>query len=262
MKSDTKNHQRGPGAAHIRHWMFGARGPLLAPEDGGNGAGGSGGGTSGTTTTTTTTEGTPGTAPAGAGGEKLLTQAQVNALVAQARREGRESATQQTTQQTTTPPPKATTAPAGEAQPMTAEAVQQLMQRERAFTRATATAGLTEKQLARMEEAFNVAKPADVAAWSSTYLEDMGFAKPGTQQQSQNGSTQAGSTTTSAAAATTVPGRVEPGTNGGLVDIWNLSGDQIEQLGPQGIREEHEKILAHANKRSGAPPVPRVMQRK
>lgn len=263
MKSDTKNH-RSYGAAHGaafgRSMMFGSRGPLLSPEDG-NGAGATGGET--TSTSTTTTTGTPGTAPAGAGGEKLLTQAQVNALVAQARREGRESAAQQTPPPQTTTQPKATTPPAGEAQPMTAEAVQQLMQRERAFTRATATAGLSEKQLARMEAAFNAEKPADVAAWSAGYLEDMGFAKPSTTQtttQTTNGSTQTGQTPP--AAAPMIPGASATGTAGGLTDIWNLSADQIEQLGPEGIRAEHEKILAHANKRSGAPPVPRVMQRK
>lgn len=263
MKSDTKHHQRSYGAAHGaafgRSMMFGSRGPLLSPEGDGNSAAPTGETTS--TSTTTTTTGTPGTAPAGASGEKLLTQAQVNALVAQARREGRESAAQPLTQTTTQP--KATTPTAGEAQPMmTAEAVQQLMQRERAFTRVTATAGLNDKQLARMEAAFNADKPADVAAWSTTYLEDMGFAKPSTTTiQNPNGITPPAVPGLPPAAAPTVPSAVNPMTSGGLTDIFNLSGDQIEQLGPQGMRAEFEKIITAGRRNSGAPPRP-VMQRK
>jgi hypothetical protein len=59
-------------------------------------------------------------------------------------------------------------------------------------------------------------------------------------------------------AAPTAPG-MGPGAGGmpaGMVDIWNLSVAQIEELGPEGIREAHERILDHANKRGGAPRVP------
>jgi hypothetical protein len=73
--NDTKH---GPGAAHIRYGMFGARGPLLAPEDSG-GSGGSTGSTTGDATGNTTTTTTDQTQQAAGGGQpKMLTMTQAD----------------------------------------------------------------------------------------------------------------------------------------------------------------------------------------
>jgi hypothetical protein len=85
-----------------------------------------------------------------------------------------------------------------------------------------------------------------------------------TQQQSatQNGST-VDPAKTGAAAPTAPSGPVNPMTSGGgMLDIFNLSTEQLDQLGPQGLRGEYEKILAVGAQRAGAPPVHRALQRK
>ncbi|MCX5742829.1 MAG: hypothetical protein NT062_10065 [Proteobacteria bacterium] len=58
------------------------------------------------------------------------------------------------------------------------------------------------------------------------------------------------------AASSTSPARVNSITAGGLVDIWNLRDDEIAQLGPQGMREQFEKLVAAGNKAAGAPDRP------
>jgi hypothetical protein len=65
-----------------------------------------------------------------------------------------------------------------------------------------------------------------------------------------------------AAAPTAPSGPVNPITSGGVVDIFNLSVAQLDQIGPAGLRAEYEKIVAVGNARAGAPPVPKVLQRK
>lgn len=82
--------------------------------------------------------------------------------------------------------PAAPSAPGG----MTAAEVQTLMARERAFTRAVASASLTDRQLARMEETYRAVNPPDPAEWARGYLEDMGIGKanatPATPTPSDN----------------------------------------------------------------------------
>lgn len=271
--------QRGVGAAHIGYWMPGLRAPLLAPEGAGGGGGAPAGGTGGgspDTTTPTQTPAQPGgapTTPAGtapAGNEQLLPQSRVNELVGRARQEGRESALreQQQGQQ-----PRAGGNAGGEpskASPLTEQDVVNLFARERAFTLAsTGTYQITPSQLTRMEEAYRAARPADVGAWSKAYAEDMGFksiagapAAGGATTNTNNSSTPNAGTQQPPASAPLSPSRVDPVTAGGLVDIWNLSLEQVNQLGPDGIRAEHEKILAAANRKSGAPPLPKVLQKR
>jgi hypothetical protein len=81
------------------------------------------------------------------------------------------------------------------------------------------------------------------------------------QPATQNGST-ADPAKTGASAPTAPTGAVNPQTSGGLVDLFALSESQLEQMGPAGVRAEYEKILQVGNHRAGAPPRPRVLQRK
>jgi hypothetical protein len=67
----------------------------------------------------------------------------------------------------------------------------------------------------------------------------------------------------SGAAAPSAPsGPVNGNNHGGVPDLWSLSVAQIDAMGPAGVRAEYEKIMAVGNARAGAPPRPRVAQRK
>jgi hypothetical protein len=244
--------RRGAYAAHIGYPMFGARGPQLAPEDGGNGAGAAGGESTTTATTTaaaTTSE--PVTAPGGTS-EKMVPQSQVDALVGKARREGRDSALKEKE----APPPAKKAAPKGE-EAMSRAEYEQARARDRAFTRATAAAGLSDVQLTRMERALEADNPPDVAEWSKAYLEDMGLVKPPTNNAQQNSGAPA-APAPPAAAAPSAPSKVEtPIVNGGMIDLYGgITPEQFAAYTPQQIREIHEKNVAAANSRVGAPPVP------
>ncbi len=61
-----------------------------------------------------------------------------------------------------------------------------------------------------------------------------------------------------AAAAPNGPNPHTLPTNMGLVDIWNMTPHQIDQLGPQGIRREFEKHKEVGNRLAGAPTKPRI----
>ncbi len=73
--------------------------------------------------------------------------------------------------------------------------------------------------------------------------------------------TAAPATETKPAAAPNTPGRVDPLTAGGLVDIFNLDAAQLDQLGPQGLRTHFEKLLTAGNRANGAPQRPTVPKR-
>lgn len=64
------------------------------------------------------------------------------------------------------------------------------------------------------------------------------------------------------AAAPNAGGKVDRLTSGGLVDIFNLTLDQVVHLGPEGLRKHHEENLAAARSRDGAPPIPRMSKRR
>ncbi len=68
--------------------------------------------------------------------------------------------------------------PSGPITPAPAEDVQKLIARERAFSRATASAKLTEGQFSRMEKAFAADRPDDPAGWARDYLTDLGVQQP------------------------------------------------------------------------------------
>lgn len=242
----------GPGSG----FAFGRRCPLLAPNDDGNGAGGGGGASSGTTTTTATT-GDPATAPGAAGNEKSLPQSQVNTLVANARREGRESALRERQSSSST-----TAAPKGEAaSPAPADDAQATISRYRAFDRAVGAAGLNERQLARMEAAFNAEKPSDVSAWSTNYLEDMGLVRhnPSTSTSTSQQAAAAAETRAPAAAApsSSQPSVSQPITSDGLTNIYSMTPEQFAATPATRLKELHEQNVAAAQARSGAPPIPR-----
>lgn len=57
--------------------------------------------------------------------------------------------------------------------------------------------------------------------------------------------------------APSAPSKVDPMTSHGLTDIFNLPESALQQLGPQGLRAEFEKILQVGRNMNGAPPLPK-----
>lgn len=160
------------------------------------------------------------------------------------------------------PAPAATPAPVPATDStMTASEVQQLIARDRAFTRVTATAGLTDRQVERMEAALRAENPADVATWSRDYLVDMGLGTrpappvvtpPATQPTT---ATPAPAAQVAPAAAPAAPSAHTLPTTNGVTDIFQPGVAAI--LGPAGVRENLEKLWAQGNQMNGAPTRPK-----
>ena len=104
---------------------------------------------------------------------------------------------------------------------------------------------------------YKVQRPQDPDGWVKSKLESLGL-KAATVTTPINGT----APTAPPAASTTQPAKVDPITSAGVPDIWNYTHEQIEALGPSGLREHFEKILAAGHSRSGAPPMPRPQPRK
>ena len=206
-------------------------------------------------TDTTPPTGAPATAPA----PQAVTftpeqQEQVNRIAAAARAEGKSSAERATLP--AAPPPAEKP---GKVTPESVQAELETMRLRIAYERRASKAGIPEDTL---DDTFDLyrSKPADqrdtwLEGWSKKFM-------PTTPASTSNPApAAAGVEAVKPAAAPNAPGRVDPITAGGLVDIWNLRDDEIAQLGPQGMREQFEKLLAAGNKAAGAPPRPKTPQR-
>lgn len=240
--------------------MFGARGPLLSPEDGG------GTGAAGATTTDGGTGQAATTTTAGGDAGKTFTQAELDKIVTERLQKDRASRTQQTQQQTTT------TKPAGDdgGEKLTLKELSarlEASEARRAFDRRVGKLGLDEDVADDLFALSQLQKPGDLGVWleQKSKLYGSGAAKgseaAGTTQDTTQQST-AATGKTGAAATGGAPAKVETPTVGGVVDIWHLTVDQIAALGPQGLRDAHEKILASARQSNGAPSIPAVLRKR
>jgi len=163
------------------------------------------------------------------------------------------------------PASRAAAAPAAAATPepsMSATEVQQLIARDRAFTRVTATAGLSDRQVERMEAALRAENPADVSQWSRDYLADMKLGQPATAATTSPATatptaTVAPTAQPAPAAAPSAPSAHALPTANGVVDLFNMTPAQHQSMGPQGVRETLEKLWAIGNQMSGAPVRPK-----
>lgn len=251
------NLKSGPGAAHIGFSMFGARGPLREEE-------GAGGSSAAPVAPSAAAQGEPAPAP-GAPAEKLLPQSQVSTLIAEAKRETEAKTRARVLQEIEAakapqPAPKPTAKADGS---MSAEDVQTLLSRDRAFTRATATANLNDRQLARMEAALKADNPPDVAAWSAAYIEDLGIVKQVAQPAAPAAPPQAPQETAKPPTAPTAPSApASPTTQQGMVDLFALNEQQIAQLGPAGLRQHFEAALSVGRQQAGVPQRPKAPARK
>ncbi len=122
--------------------------------------------------------------------------------------------------------------------------------------------GLSPQQAERLLPSFMAAAPEDGTAWLAKELEVWGMKPPdgadGANGKADDGKTDDGKVDLK------LPGGPGPGkvdqSAPGLVDIFELSDEQIEQLGPSGLREHYEKVLKVADQRAGAPPLPAMMR--
>ncbi len=260
------------GAAHLGPGSGCAfrRGPLLAPEDAGGAAGGASGGEPPATPPAPPAApptSAPGTAPGGE--EKHLPQSQVNALVAQARREGREQALREA--QAPQPP----AAPPPSAKPETKKTVEEQIADLRADAREDRERARFERELVRFPQVnealtnrlFRLARAEGVAAenfgtWIAEAVTQFGFQSapaPATPPAS-SATPSAPSTTTPAAPPPAAPAAPSPHslpTANGVVDLFNLTPAQLRELGPQGVRKNLEQLWAIGNQMSGAPERPK-----
>lgn len=252
MKTNLKH---GPGAAHIGFSMFGARGPLLAPEDTGAGASASTGDAPNTTVSATaTTTGEPATSP-GAASEKMLPQSKVSTLIAEAKREAKEAARREfeAAQQQAAPkkdPPK-------DQASFTQSDFEKAIKREREIERGIA--GLKPAQAARLEETVRAVNPADIAAYCKSYRDDMGFDTAAVPAQPAVATTP--EVRPAPAAAPAAPSAHTLPTAHGVTDLFSLTPAQIQAQTPASARKALEELWKIGNQMSGAPDRPKVPQR-
>jgi hypothetical protein len=220
-----------------------------------------GAGTAGTATTAPPAGNEqPGTPPAG--GQKLLSQEEVNRLVGQARQEGRNSALREKT----AAPKGGNEGGDGAAPAPTVETLRDELdqiKKRSVFDKHVAKAGLSDEQAEMVFPKFLAESPQDPAAWATKAATTFGIKTQATTTTTDN---TAGQTTAAATVkpvtAQTAPRGVNALESGGLIDIFSLSDDDRIRLGPDGLRREFEKILAEGNARSGAPGLPKALRAK
>ena len=147
---------------------------------------------------------------------------------------------------------------------MTVTEFHQQIARTRAFERVTAPAGLTDRQVERMEAALRAENPADVSQWSRDYLADMALGKPATATTPPAPATPNATTTeqrTAPAAAPSAPVANALPTANGLPDLFAMTPSQHQALGPAKVREALEAAWKIGNQMSGAPQRRKAPQR-
>lgn len=123
---------------------------------------------------------------------------------------------------------------------VSADDVQKLITRERSIERIATENKLSDGQRRRMEVALKAENPSDVAAWSKSYLEDMGIVKA-QPSQTPNGGASAGA---GAPRGPSQSDRGAPGRDSSLVhegQVWKMTPAEVQAL----IREKGYQAAAH-----------------
>lgn len=255
----TKITASGSGGAHINWHMFGARGPLREGEGPGGGSANPNGGSGAGANQNGAGSGDPAGTPPSGGAKPVFTpeqQAEVNRIAARAREEGRQSATQ-----TTNTAPKTNTNTSSSS---TTDILS--LRQEMNFKEAASDLGVPRDKRQDMFDLARAQGATDFGQWLESKRSL--WSQPQTQQTQQ---TQQQQTTPNGApteagkppvASPTTPGNpVNPLTHGGVVDFWHFTSEQLDQLGPAGVRAEFEKHIQMAQRASGAPRVPTLPKR-
>lgn len=247
----------GPGAAHIG--LFGRPTLHRAPE-GDVAAGGAAAAAPPSPTTTATTPGTP---PAG-GAPRTFTQEEVNAIVAERVARVKTSAPAAPAAQAPAAPELATSTGTGD----DVSARVGNMEFRALFHEQLADFHIPK---ANREDAMQLARaqlgpkptPQAMQQWFETKGKIFGASTSATTDTTTTSPTNPANPVAAAPvppspAAASAPSKVDPLAAGGLVDITSLAPEQIESLGPQGLRQLHERNLAVARRQSGQPALPRM----
>jgi hypothetical protein len=139
----------------------------------------------------------------------------------------------------------------------TGDDVKQLMARQRAFDRATATAKLSDRALARMESAFTAESPENVSEWVKGYLEDLGIGASGASSPPQSATSPnpppAAPASASPGAPATAPSSPPAPPAPAPVPVADLerakvhpnklTADQVSRLGPKGVSDYVNKFF-------------------
>ncbi len=132
------------------------------------------------------------------------------------------------------------------------------MARDRArlqFDKAALKLGVPDEAADDLFELHDKQKPEDTKAWLESkhgrlWTKAAATPTPPMQDPKQE------STAKSPVTAPNAPTKVDPLTSAGIVDIFNLSAAQLDQLGPQGLRKEFEAAIKVGHRLNGAPPRP------
>jgi hypothetical protein len=252
--SNPESHTAPSGAGGCHSGLFGRTTIHMAPEGDGGGGGGSAASAStaaaASGTTTSTTQST------GANSAKLFTQEEVNTIV------GERVARVKSEQQVQAAPPAAQVSSSATKADLAAELAE--MRRKAEFADHVADYSIPRERRGDLYDLFKAQNPSDPVQWFATKAPIFGAtaasASTTTTSNNTNGANAAQvETKPPPAASTTAPARVDIPTNGGLVDILSLTPQQIDQLGPAGLREIHERNVTAGRQQHGAPSLPRAV---
>lgn len=190
---------------------------------------------------TTATE----TPPSASANVRTFTQEEVNRLTAKAREEGRQRAA------------KAPTGNDAGGESLSLKEIQDRLaesELRRGFDRRAMKLGIDDDAADDLFDLYKAQKPQDPQAWFDAKASRFGL-KANVSTNPTNPQSNAPAQA-APAAAPSAPSKVDQITSGGVVDYWNISSAQLEQLGPAGVRDLHEKALSVGRQLSGAPPRP------
>lgn len=213
------------------------------------------------TTESTATNGTTATAPVvEVAASVAFTQEQVNAIVQQRLAEDRARRTKEPVV-APKPEPKveSKTSKTDEVSAMQSK-LEELTLRM-TFDKRAAKLDLTDSAGDRLFKLYKDERPADTAAWLDEVAKEFRL----TPQVTVTPTATTVAThveTKPVAAAPNAAAKVETITTDGLPSILRMTDAQLTQLGPQGVRAEFEKSMQIDRQNSGAPPRPKIAQRK
>jgi hypothetical protein len=133
--------------------------------------------------------------------------------------------------------------------------------RESQLTTLMVTAGLDADQQRIARTLIESSNPSDVSIWWKETIEPLKLGKPPAPPAVQPAAPAASATSATEApkpaAAPAAPSAHTLPTANGVVDLFNLTPAQLQSLGPQGVRDNLEKLWAIGNQMSGAPARPK-----
>lgn len=127
------------------------------------------------------------------------------------------------------------------------------------FDKQASRRGIDDAAADDLFELFKVQKPSDETQWFEEKGARFGFTKPSTPTAVTVATP---SEVKPATAAPNAAAKVETITTDGLPSILRMTEAQLTALGPQGVKAEFEKSMQIDRQNSGAPPRPKIAQRK